>query len=76
LLGGDGGKLLKEKYTPFFRLLLYIEEHQMENDIRVYDCDGQTMKAVGRNEKLLCLEVRNTEVTLLKLLSPTTLLAQ
>jgi hypothetical protein len=77
LLGGDGDTLLKEeKYTPFFRLLLYIEEHQMKNDIHVYDCDGQKMKVVEENRKLLSLKVWKTEIHLLKLLSPTTLLFQ
>ncbi|KDR14736.1 putative helicase mov-10-B.1 [Zootermopsis nevadensis] len=58
LLGQDGEKLLKEeKYTPFFRLLLYIEEHQMENDIHAYDCKGQKMEAVDGNKNLLCLTV-------------------
>lgn len=57
LLGVNSADLLKENYTQFFRLLLYIEEHQMENDIHMYDCDDQTMKIVSSNSKLLSLEV-------------------
>lgn len=57
-MGGDFHK----DYTQFFRLLLYIEEHQMENDIHMYDCDKQTMKIVKDNSKLLSLEVSETEL--------------
>jgi len=48
---------IREDYTRFFRLLLYIEEHQMENDIHVYDRYDQTMKTVKGDSKLLSLEV-------------------
>jgi len=51
------GANIHEKYTQFFRLLLYIEEHQMENDIHVYDRYDQTMKTVKADSKLLSLEV-------------------
>jgi hypothetical protein len=65
----DAGKLQEKSYTEFFRLLLQIEEHQMETDIHMYDCDDQTMKSVGENRKLLSLEVKK-----MRQLSPTTLL--
>jgi helicase MOV-10 len=51
------GAKTSEKYTQFFRLLLYIEEHQMENDIHVYDRYDQTMKTLNGGSKLLSLEV-------------------
>lgn len=51
------GANIREKYTQFFRLLLYIEEHQMENDIHVYDRYDQTMKIAEAGSKLLSLEV-------------------
>jgi len=50
------GANIREKYTQFFRLLLYIEEHQMENDIHVYDRYGQKME-VAEDNKLLSLKV-------------------
>jgi hypothetical protein len=49
------GANIREDYTQFFRLLLYIEEHQMENDIHMYDRYDQTLKPVKDN--LLSLEV-------------------
>jgi hypothetical protein len=67
----DAGKLQKENYTEFFRLLLHIEEHQMENDIHMYDCDDQTMATVKENKKLLSLKVQKMGI-----LSPTILLFQ
>jgi len=51
------GSNIREDYTQFFRLLLYIEEHQMENDIHVYDRHDQIMEAVKGDSKLLSLEV-------------------
>jgi helicase MOV-10 len=67
----DAGKLQEKSYTEFFRLLLHIEEHQMGIDIRMYDCDNQTMETVGKNKKLLSLKVQKMRV-----LSPTTFLFQ
>ncbi|GFG34137.1 hypothetical protein Cfor_08140 [Coptotermes formosanus] len=57
LLGVKSADLLKENYVQFFRLLLYIEEHQMENDIHMYDCDDQIMEIVKSDSKLLSLKV-------------------
>jgi hypothetical protein len=48
----------KEYYTEFLRLLLHIEEHQMRNDIRMYDCDDQTMETAGAKKNLLRLKVQ------------------
>jgi hypothetical protein len=67
----DASKLQVERYTEFFRLLLHIEEHQMRNDIRMYDCVDQTMETVKENKKLLSLKVQK-----MRLLSPTTSLFQ
>ncbi|XP_069686135.1 putative helicase mov-10-B.1 isoform X2 [Periplaneta americana] len=48
---------IEEKdYVPFFRHLLYIEEHQMENDIHMYDVDDEEMQTIP-NSKLLSLQV-------------------
>lgn len=58
------GAKTSEKYTQFFRLLLYIEEHQMENDIHVYDRYDQTMKTLNGGSKLLSLEVSWTVLLL------------
>lgn len=63
LLEKDAGILLKqEKYTALFRLLLYIEEHQMDIDIRMYDRDNQTMQVVKEDKNLLSLQVQKTEI--------------
>jgi hypothetical protein len=60
----DASSLQKTNYTEFFQMLLHIEEHQMRNDIRMYDRDDQTMEAVGQNNKFLCLEVQ--KITILR----------
>ncbi|PSN57275.1 hypothetical protein C0J52_02562 [Blattella germanica] len=49
--------LTKEKYSKFFSLLLYFEEHQMSIDIHMYDSDDRTMQEVKENKKLLSLKV-------------------
>jgi hypothetical protein len=57
LLGANAGNMQKEHYTEFLRLLLHIEEHQMRNDIQMYNRDDQTLKPVGEKKKLLSLKV-------------------
>uniref|UniRef100_UPI0037E7FEF8 putative helicase mov-10-B.1 n=1 Tax=Semicossyphus pulcher TaxID=241346 RepID=UPI0037E7FEF8 len=44
-------------YSPRFRLLLHLEEIQMEVDIRRYDLHNQTMTKDQSNKKLLTLRV-------------------
>ncbi|KAG7332537.1 hypothetical protein KOW79_004371 [Hemibagrus wyckioides] len=44
-------------YTERFEILLYLEERQMEVDIKAYDKQDVTMKPDRHNKKLLVLEV-------------------
>lgn len=44
-------------YTERFQVLLYLEERQMEVDIKMYDKHDVTMKIDSFNKKLLVLEV-------------------
>lgn len=44
-------------YADRFQVLLYLEECQMEVDIKRYDKHNVTMKRDSRNKKLLVLEV-------------------
>ncbi|KAJ9601053.1 hypothetical protein L9F63_000788, partial [Diploptera punctata] len=56
--GVEVSQLLKEeKHAEFLSLLLYIEEHQMEIDIHIYDHDDAKMEIVKENKKLLSLDV-------------------
>ena len=65
--GIEISQLLREdKYSELLSLLLYIEEHQMEIDIRMYDRDDVTMNEVKQNKKLLSLEVSVYECTMIK----------
>ena len=47
-----------DTYKRRFKALLYLEEVQMEVDIRKYDLEGVTMKVYQQNKRLLMLEVR------------------
>lgn len=44
-------------YTERFHLLLYLEEIQMEVDIKKYDLYGKTMTLDKTNKRLLVLNV-------------------
>jgi len=46
-----------ETYKEKFSLLLYIEQLQMEVDIRQYDMEGVTMEICQQNKRLLRLKV-------------------
>ncbi|ELU10411.1 hypothetical protein CAPTEDRAFT_205801 [Capitella teleta] len=46
-----------KQYAKRFSLLLHIEEHQMQLDIRRYDMEGVTMQVFKEDKKLLCLDV-------------------
>ncbi|XP_063237788.1 putative helicase MOV-10 isoform X2 [Bacillus rossius redtenbacheri] len=45
-----------ETYCSLYSTLLHIEEHQMDIDIRNYDCDGKVLKKV-KGSPLLALDV-------------------
>ncbi|KAG1963131.1 helicase MOV-10 [Pimephales promelas] len=49
--------LCMKNYTERFHLLLYLEEIQMEVDIRKYDLSGKTMTLDKENKRLLVLKV-------------------
>ncbi|CAM4628135.1 unnamed protein product [Leuciscus chuanchicus] len=49
--------LFMKNYTERFHLLLYLEEIQMEVDIRKYDLSGKTMTLDKENKRLLILKV-------------------
>lgn len=48
-------------YTSRFRLLLHLEEIQMEVDIRKYDLYNQTMMPDKSNKNLLALNVSSED---------------
>lgn len=56
-------------YTERFEVLLYLEERQMEVDIKTYDKHDVTMKIDTHNKKLLVLEVNAEQSSTFTVLS-------
>lgn len=52
--------LCMKSYSKRFHLLLYLEEIQMEVDIKKYDMHAQTMTQDKSNKRLLILKVRDS----------------